>query len=143
MQAEKVQALVYQQKTKDIVTGKLPWMTLTSSLLNQCGWLSVRQLVVYHSLLLLHKVRRDKKPRYIYERMGIKKMSNTRQETQRVISGILKDFRCMRTETARKSFIPRSIGQWNLLPEELRTTKNLNEFKSKVKEWVRLNIPIK
>ena len=133
---------VVQNRAARYVT-QLPWMTPTSSLLNQCGWLSVRQLVVYHSLLLLHKVRRDKKPRYIYERMGIKKMSNTRQETQRVISGILKDFRCMRTETARKSFIPRSISQWNLLPEELRTTKNLNEFKSKVKEWVRLNIPIK
>ena len=127
---------VVQNRAARYVT-QLPWMTPTSSLLNQCGWLSVRQLVVYHSLLLLHKVRRDKKPRYIYERMGIKKMSNTRQETQRVISGILKDFRCMRTETARKSFIPRSISQWNLLPEELRTMNNLKDFKSKV------NIPIK
>ena len=34
--------------------------TPISTLLRNCGWLSVRQLVVYHSLLLLFKIKRDK-----------------------------------------------------------------------------------
>ena len=38
----------------------------TRTLLLQCGWLSVRQLVEYHSLVLMFKVLQDRKPVYIH-----------------------------------------------------------------------------
>ena len=40
-----------QNRAARVVT-KLDWYTPTAELLNQCGWLSVHQLVVYHSVVL-------------------------------------------------------------------------------------------
>ena len=63
---------VLQTKACRIVT-KLPWMTPTSVLLAQCRWLSVRQLVKYHSLVLMFQIKKDKKPVYmtgLEENMG-------------------------------------------------------------------------
>ena len=47
---------VQQNRAARAVT-RLAWGTSTHHLLNQIGWLSVRQLYVYHSLLLLWKIR--------------------------------------------------------------------------------------
>ena len=41
---------------------RLNWYTPTKTLLDQCGWLSVKQLSIYHSLVLVYKVKSDKKP---------------------------------------------------------------------------------
>ena len=38
---------------------KLRWGTRTSTLLNQVGWLSIKQLIVYHRLVLVFKINRD------------------------------------------------------------------------------------
>ena len=43
---------------------RLGWYTQVSTILKQCGWLSVRQLLHYHSLLLAFKMIQDKKPAY-------------------------------------------------------------------------------
>ena len=47
------------QKTKNRAAravSRLDWFTPTTALLNQCGWLSVRQLVVYHSVVLVFEI---------------------------------------------------------------------------------------
>ena len=41
---------------------ELGWFTPLSVLLRQCGWLSINQLVEYHNILLLFKVKIEKKP---------------------------------------------------------------------------------
>ena len=46
---------VCQIKAARLVT-KLDRFTPTKVLMQQCGWLSVKQLMIYHSLVLLHKV---------------------------------------------------------------------------------------
>ena len=43
---------VLQNRAARFITG-LPLMTPTGTLLSQCGWLSIKQLVHYHSLVLL------------------------------------------------------------------------------------------
>ena len=133
---------VVQNRAARCVT-RLPWMTPTFVLLNQCGWLSVRQLGQYHSLVLMFKVRADKKPIYIYKRIGDNPSSNTRQETQRTNSRLLKDFRGLKSETARKTFIPRTVAQWNGLPSELRMIDDLPAFKLQLKTWIWRNVPCK
>ena len=56
---------VIQNKVARVVTKK-PWSTPTSILLSQCGWLSVRQLAMYHTVLLVYKVlKQTGSPRYI------------------------------------------------------------------------------
>ena len=59
---------VCQNKAARLVT-KLDRFTPTQVLLKQCGWLSVKQLMVYHSLLLLRKVFLHQKPMYLYQKI--------------------------------------------------------------------------
>ena len=118
-------------------------MTPTSMLLNQCGWLSIRQLVQYQSLVLMFKVRADKKPQYIYTRIGDCTTSRSRQEAYRVNSRLLKDFRGLKSETARKTFIPRTVAHWNSLPIELRMIDDISSFKIQLKTWIQNNVPCK
>ena len=95
---------VLQTKACRIVT-KLPWMSPTSVLLAQCGWLSVTQLVKYHSLvlMLMFNIKKDKKPEYLYDRIGAK--PGRRQEEDRIALNMLKDDRIalnMLTEILRQ-----------------------------------------
>ena len=45
---------------------KMDWFTPTTELLRQCGWMSVHQLSVYHTLILVYKVMQVKAPTYLY-----------------------------------------------------------------------------
>ena len=70
---------VCQNKAARLVT-KMDRFTSTKDLLKQCGWLSVKQLMIYHSLVLLHKVFQNRKPVYLYQKItaGLPQ-PNTRQ----------------------------------------------------------------
>ena len=133
---------VLQNKAARCVT-RLPWHTPTTLLLAQCGWLSVKQLVMYHSLVLMFKTKMDKKPEYIYEHIGDNPGRHTRQEQDRVGSNLLRDVRNLKTGTANKSFIPRTVQDWNNLPVNLREASNLVLFKKELRAWISSSIPIK
>ena len=122
---------------------RLPWGTPILVLLTQCGWLSMNQLGVYHSLVLLFKTKMDKKPVYIYEHIGDQPGRNTRQEADRVGEHHLRDIRNFKTGTAKKTFIPRAVQDWNNLPTSLREETSLVLFKNKLRAWISKNIPIK
>ena len=55
---------VVQNNAARCVTG-LPWRTPVRVLLLQCGWLSVRQLIMQHSVLLVFKIKTEGKPIYL------------------------------------------------------------------------------
>ena len=55
---------VIQNKVARVVT-KMPWSTPTRTLLLQCGWLSVRQLAMYSSVMLVYKAMQAGSPEYI------------------------------------------------------------------------------
>ena len=133
---------VLQNKAARSVT-KLPWRTSTETLLSQCGWLSVKQLVKFHSLVLLFKVKTDKKPVYIFNHIGTQAGRNTRQEADRISANFLKDARNLETGTARKTFIPRTVDDWNELPDEIRAAVSQQVFKRKLRTWLQGNVPLK
>ena len=56
---------IIQNKVARVVT-RLEWSTPAKELLLQCGWLSVNQLIFYHSVLLVYKVKLSKTPKYLY-----------------------------------------------------------------------------
>ena len=85
----------------------------------------------------------DKKPVYLYEHIGDQPGRNTRQEADRVGVHLLRDTRNFETGTAKKTFIPRTIQDWNNLPTTLRTQTSLKLFKKQLRLWTRKNIPIK
>ena len=72
-------------------------------LLRQCGWLSVRQLVFYHSVILIFKTLQTGYPKYIYNKLASEFPYNTRlAQSEAVRMG--PDFRS-RLELTEKSFI--------------------------------------
>ena len=129
---------VCQNKVAQVVTRK-DWTTSKKVLLQQCGWLSVNQLIFYHSVLLVFKVRQNKSPRYLYM------MHNnwtypytTRQATNDLIRVGVRP----RLEVVRESFRWRAANSFNQLPADIRTCSKVESFKRKVKTWIMNNISL-
>ena len=108
------------------------------TLLDQCGWLSVKQLVVYHSLVLVYKIKSDKKPVYLWDRIGHEFSYNTRLAEGNGMVGTGSN----KKELTYESFVPRSIRDWNSLPRQIRLSMKLPEFNRKLKLWVKENIDL-
>ena len=129
-----------QNKAARIVT-RANWFTPTEDLLLQCGWLSVNQLIVYHSLILVYKVLDKKSPVYLYEKLSGVFPYKTRFSTQEKIriGGSQPALR----ELSQRSFICRSSKQWNQLPALLKISPTVKIFKKELFKWVLNNVPTK
>ena len=125
---------VLQNEAARCVT-RLPWGTPILVLLTKCCWLSINQLVVFHSLVLLFKTKMDKKTVYLYEHIGDQPGCTTRQEADRVGVHLLRDTRNFKTETAKKTFIPCAVKGWNNLPTSLREQTSLGLIGKKLRAW--------
>ena len=114
----------------------------TRDLLKECGWLSVNQLVFFHTVLLLFKVRRNRRPRSIFE-MSVS-TGNVRYGSRSGQVGTLKavGLKVPLQRVAFDSFRWRSVRFWNQLPAELRTLEHQVMFKRKLKSWVIQHIQI-
>ena len=61
-----VRALQFVQNKAARSVAKLNIFTPTKTLMKLCGWMSVRQLLAYHSLVLFHKTLAKQSPVYLY-----------------------------------------------------------------------------
>ena len=134
-----IDALQVQQNVAMRHITKLPFLTSTKTLLQQCDWLSVRQMIMYFSLLLLHKALVRKRPEYINEKV---RAVTVRRET-RTTDRLKLETTLYKTLTASKSYIPRTIDQWNSLPIYLREIKDIVYFKKALREYIVNTIPVK
>ena len=128
---------IIQNKAARAVT-RNNWETPVGTLLKQCNWLSVKQLVMYHSLILLFKVLQTKSPKYIHMKMSIEYARKTRQTEKNPLRPQVDS----KLELTRNSFRWRTDSQWNELPAHIRNIKTLKKFKSHLKSWISENIPI-
>ena len=124
---------VMQNKAARCVT-KLSWYTPTRILLQQCNWLSIKQLVFYHTVLQVWKVKLSQAPVYIHSKLI---PANTRSAA---LGTLLVP--AVEKSLTRKSFMVRSIAAWNTVPPEIRNLKKLETFKKKIKQWTKMNIEI-
>ena len=126
---------VLQNRAARQVT-KSSWYTPSRTMLQQIGWLSVRQMIAYHSLILVYKAKQDKKPTYIYDKISTPFNVNTRLARS---NGIKENWR-MKSKIGKQSFIARATTEWNRLPPDIRTTSSLKIFKKKLRIYVRQNL---
>ena len=126
------QLQVAQNKAARVVT-KLDWYTPTKVLLHQCGWLSVQQLVAYHSVVLVYKVLKTQKPQYLYSMFSSQYQYDTRQAK----SGMIKHTERPRLEMSLSSFRYRAAKIFNELPPEIRNKQTIQNFKIAAKDWIR------
>ena len=124
---------VMQNKAARCVT-KQGWYTPTRTLLLQCNWLSIEQLIVFHTALQVWRIKTNKGPHYLH---GSFQPARTRSAAQ----GNL-DIPVVQTSVASKSFMVRGPLVWNQIPPQIRNCKKLEIFKKELKEWIRVNIEI-
>ena len=127
---------VLQNKAARFVT-KLDIFTSQDKLLKQCGWLSVKQLIAYHSMVQVFKVKSSKKPVFLHEIASKSFGYPTRAST----SGSLVDNKKTTNEISKDAFLFRSTKLWNILLPSIRKEINILKFKYQLREWVKIKIP--
>ena len=108
--------------------------TSTVKILHSLNWLSVRQLMIFHSLTLLWQQCRNgsdfmmEEPTWEHSRT---------QGADRLGS------QPYRMEFRRKSWKYRAIAWWNMMPVTLRSQMSLARFKRDLKSWIGKHFNIK
>ena len=102
-------------------------------LLKKVGWMSVRQLVVFHTVLQAHKTLSTGRPRVLYDSLSSVYPYQTRGAT----SGHIR----LRPNPCTTTFKYRAMVNYNSIPEEVRRG-TLPTVKRKLKNWVLKNIPL-
>ena len=127
---------VIQNRAARIVTGKT-WWTPTRRLLKDCRWLSIRQLIFYHTAVQVYKIVKSGKPLFFKQRMSTSHPVRTRQATG---GGIWRGVG--EQAGGGGTFASRGTKVYNSLPTELRNSRTLETFKYKLKKWVANNVPV-
>ena len=118
---------IMHNKAARLVT-HAPQRTSRREIFNQLDWLTVHQLVFYHSALSTFRIRASKEPEYLNNIMS----RDNRAERIIVPNTDL--------SLAKNSYCYRGAAQWNSLPEYIRKTKKIGVFKSQLKKWIKLNV---
>ena len=121
---------VQQNKAAQIVLS-LPPRHNREYMFNQLGWLTVNQLIVYHTNIAVYKIRKSMEPEYLANILG----KTSRLGKNYIIVENIK------LGLTRKSFTVRGALQWNKLPPDLRSEPKLGAFKKSLKKWVLENVP--
>ena len=133
---ELLSAIQVQQNRAARMVCKLPWRTRTNTLLNQMGWMTVRQMVAFYSLMTLFKTRKSGQPSYIHNLISLPFNIKTRL----ACTGGIRDPRNLQSRIGMSSFIPRTISLWNSLPEGIRMEESPAIYSTKLRAWVKENV---
>ena len=139
---------VSQNKAARLVT-KLDIFTPSMVLMKQCGWLPVKQLMVFHSIVLLHKTLKNQKPAYLYQMVTSgSEQYNTRQAAETAANlaaaGITwqPSVALCELDLTRSSWCWSSVHWYNKLPPDLLAETKLHKFKTRLKLWVAEQVEI-
>ena len=119
---------VMQIKAARIVTS-LGIRTDRRELFATLDWMTVNQLVYYHSALSTYRIRKSSEPEYLAEILN----RNNRLNKIIVPNSTL--------SLAMKSYCFRGANEWNRLPEEIRECEKIRNFKKRLKSWILMNVP--
>ena len=95
---------------------------------SELQWMTVLQLVAYHTLVTVFRIRSHRQPEYLASKL----CRDSRQ------GRILAENSCL--DIYRKSFVFRGISLWNRLPSSIRETEKIRFFKKGVRVWIFNNI---
>ena len=95
---------------------------------DKLGWMTVQQLIAYHTLIAIYRIRQSKEPEHLADIL-------TRDNIYGRI--ILKN---SKLGLYRNSFAYRGSLLWNKLLEALRKLEKIGKFKKNVREWVESNV---
>ena len=102
---------------------KLPSRSNRDFMYNKLGWMTVNQLVFYHTVLMVYKIKKTGEPEYLAAKL---KCENYRGN---IITPHTK------LTLAKNSFIFRGINGWRSLPASLRTMESVKAFKNGLRSF--------
>ena len=117
------QIQILQNRAARIVCHAPP-RSCREEMFQKLDWLTVKQLISYHDLLNIFKIKTRCQPEYLAD------IFNRVNRFNNII------IPCTKLELARKSFCFRSASMWNRLPESIRNSTTVSEFKRKAKLWI-------
>ena len=134
-------AQVIQNRAARTVT-KLRWFTPQRILLQQTNWLSIHQLIFYHTILQVWRTRSHSKPRYMVKKFnrGFNYRTRGVEAGTYTADGYLQ---VPGTETAlaKKGMMVRGPTLWNTMPKSLRAFHGSQlSFKKDLKKWIKANV---
>ena len=124
---------VQQLRAARLVCGFGSFRWSKRQLLSRVGWLSVRQLIFYHSVLQVYKTQLTGVPKPLCSSLSVDYLRMTRSAA----AGMIRQ----QGSTARSTFKCRASKYFNRVPVEVRTG-SVAAVKIKLKKWVVSNIPI-
>ena len=92
-------------------------------------WLTVNQLVNYHTVISVFKIRSSREPEYLAEIL----CNDSRNNRITIPNLDLK--------LAQNSFSLRGSEDWNKLPLFIRQQQRIGSFKKLAKNWILANVP--
>ena len=118
---------IMQNKAARLVT-HAPQRSSRREIFNQLNWLTVNQLIFYHSALSTFRIRGSNEPE------NLSRILTRNNRAQRII------IPNTNLTLAKNSYCYRGASQWNSLPDYIRKTKKIGQFKSQLKKWITLNV---
>ena len=129
-----LQALQRQQLVAArVVCGPQAWRWSRKKILQKVGWMSVRQLVEYHTILQAHKTMTTGLPRPLHASLTLTHPYRTRSVT----SGDIR----VRDDTSTSTFRYRAMMSYNKVPGDIKVG-SIQTVKGKLKQWIQKNIPL-
>jgi hypothetical protein len=119
---------VLQNKAAQLVT-RSPPRTHRDTMYNSLGWLTVNQIIAYHTALTVYRIRQSSEPEYLAEQL---------QFDNRNSRVIVPNFKL---GLAQRSFCLRGADTWNSLPLNVRQTRKIGHFKGELRKWVKNTVP--
>ena len=118
---------VMQNKVARMVT-KMPPRSERSTMYKKLGWLTINQLVFYHTSIQVFKIRSNNEPEHLASILRLD------SRNRRILIPNLN------LKIAQDSFTVRGAASWNLLPLSIREQTKIGIFKKLMKSWVLDNI---
>ena len=118
---------VQQNRAAQIVLS-LPPRTSRDFMFDKLGWLTVQQLIAYHTLITVYRIRKSQEPEHLFSILG------RDNSTGHII------MKNKQLGLYRNSFVFRRSLLWNKLPNEVRIETKIAKFKKGLRKWVFNNV---
>ena len=102
----------------------MPAWTSRKRLFEQLNWLSVKQLLFYHTALTTYRIRKSKEPEYLYNQMSRDNFRGNLVVPNTSLS------------LAKQSYCYRGAEDWNRIPHVIRNQEKLTKFKMDLRSWI-------
>ena len=123
-----INALQVMQNKAARIASNSSVMVPRTQMFDQLQWMTVRQLIYYHTALTTFRIRSSQEPEYLN---SILTRENMRGNI--IIPNVT-------LELARQSFTYRGATQWNNIPQNIRSIDVPSRFKARLKKWVFENV---